>query len=103
MLAALEACTGRRAEAIVGKPSRHMGEAILDRLGVAPEHAAMVGDRLATDVAMGQTLDMAGVLVLSGATTVHDLAQSDIHPDVVVSHLDDLVPHLTDDLVPNLN
>jgi NagD protein len=103
MLAALEACTGRTAEAIVGKPSRHMGEAILDRLGVAPERAAMVGDRLATDVAMGQTLDMAGVLVLSGATTVDDLAQSDIHPDVVVSHLDDLVPHFNDNFVSHYN
>lgn len=93
MLAALEACSGGRAEAIVGKPSRHMGEAIMARLGVAPERAAMVGDRLATDVAMGQALSMTGVLVLSGATTSDDVAHSDIRPDLVVPFLADLVPH----------
>jgi len=95
MLAALEACTGRRAEAIVGKPSRHMGDAVVERLGVAPERAAMVGDRLATDVAMGQTLAMAGVLVLSGATTLADVGESAIRPDIVVSSLADLVPFPT--------
>jgi HAD superfamily hydrolase (TIGR01450 family) len=96
MLAALEACTGAVAEAVVGKPSRHMGEAILDRLGVAPGRAAMVGDRLATDVAMGQALHMAGVLVLSGATTERDLADSPIDPDLVVASLADLVPRHPD-------
>ncbi len=68
MLAALEACTGARAEAIVGKPSRHMAEALLERLGVDPARAAVVGDRLATDVAMADELGATGVLVLSGAT-----------------------------------
>ncbi|MEO8094826.1 MAG: HAD-IIA family hydrolase, partial [Pseudolysinimonas sp.] len=53
MLAALEACTGAKAEAIVGKPSIHMANAFLGRLGVPPAEAAMVGDRLLTDVAMG--------------------------------------------------
>lgn len=92
MLAALEACTGQQAVAVVGKPSLHMGAAILHRLGVPPERAAMVGDRLATDVAMGQALGMAGVLVLSGATDETDLAGSDISPDLVALSLADVVP-----------
>ncbi|WP_445181606.1 HAD-IIA family hydrolase [Pseudonocardia sp. Cha107L01] len=92
MLAALEACTGRAAEAVVGKPSRHMGAAVLDRLGVAPERAAMVGDRIATDIAMGQQLGMAGVLVLSGATRLSDLAGFDIHPDYIIATLADVIP-----------
>lgn len=92
MLAALEACTGRAAEAVVGKPSAHMGAAVLERLGVAPQRAAMVGDRVATDVAMGQLLGMAGVLVLSGATRLCDLAASDIRPDYVVASLAEVVP-----------
>jgi HAD superfamily hydrolase (TIGR01450 family) len=92
MLAALEACTGRVAEAVVGKPSRHMGAAVLDRLGVAPGRAAMVGDRVGTDVAMGQLLGMAGVLVLSGATRQQDLDRSAIHPDYVVPTLADVLP-----------
>jgi NagD protein len=92
MLAAVEACTGRTAEAIVGKPSRHMGEAVLARLGVPPEHAAMVGDRLLTDVAMGQTLGMAGILVLTGATHPDDVVAAAVRPDYVVRSLADVVP-----------
>jgi HAD superfamily hydrolase (TIGR01450 family) len=92
MLAAVEACTGQRAEVVTGKPSRWMGDAILERLGVPPGRAAMVGDRVATDVAMGQQLGMTGVLVLSGATTVADLEVSDIRPDYVITGLSDLLP-----------
>jgi NagD protein len=97
MLAALEACTGRTAEVVAGKPSRLMGEALVERLGVAPARAAMVGDRLSTDVVMGQRLGMAGVLVLSGATTSADLASSAVHPDYVIDGLADLLPAPPDD------
>jgi ribonucleotide monophosphatase NagD (HAD superfamily) len=72
MLAAVEACTGATAEAIVGKPSRQMAAAVLDRLGTGAAGAAgaaMVGDRLATDMAMARGAGMTGVLVLTGATS----------------------------------
>ena len=96
MLAAVEACTGRTAEVVAGKPSRHMGAALLDRLGVPPGRAAMVGDRLGTDVVMGQTLGMAGVLVLSGTTSVEDLRASAVRPDYVIASLADLLPTVTE-------
>jgi HAD superfamily hydrolase (TIGR01450 family) len=83
MLAAIEACTGARAEAIVGKPSVHMANAFLDRLGVGAGDAVMVGDRLLTDVAMGLNAGMATVLVLSGATTREQLAASPVVPTYV--------------------
>jgi HAD superfamily hydrolase (TIGR01450 family) len=92
MLAAVEACTGRRAEAVVGKPSRHMADAFLDRLGVAVSDSVMVGDRLLTDVAMARTTGMASVLSLGGATSPADLATSEIQPDFVVDHLTELIP-----------
>jgi len=92
MLAAIEACTGARAEAIVGKPSAHMAVAFLDRLGVDPSRAAVVGDRLATDIAMGRHIGAAGILVLSGATRAEDVDGADIRPDHVVSGIHELVP-----------
>lgn len=92
MLAAVEACTGQRAQAITGKPSQHMGAALVERLGVAADRAAMVGDRLATDVAMGQSLGMAGILVLSGVTTPADLLGLEQRPDYVIATLADLLP-----------
>jgi NagD protein len=96
MLAAVEACTGVRAEAIVGKPSAHMGRAILARLGVAPHESVIVGDRLLTDIAMAGELGMSSVLVLSGVTSLEDLAHSDVRPDFVVRSLLDLLPNRLD-------
>jgi HAD superfamily hydrolase (TIGR01450 family) len=97
MLAAIEACTGARAEAVLGKPSAVMGRALLERLGTAPGDAALVGDRLATDVAMGQLVEMAGVLVLSGATAADALAASEVRPDYVVEGIHRLLPEQTSD------
>jgi HAD superfamily hydrolase (TIGR01450 family) len=92
MLAALEACTGARAEAVVGKPSRHMVAAVLDRLDVAPEATAVVGDRPATDVAMGQSIGATGILVLSGATSAAEAAAGDVRPDHTLDSIRDLIP-----------
>lgn len=92
MLAAIEASTGTRAEAITGKPSRFMAEALLDRLGVPAGAAAMVGDRLSTDMAMADSTGMSGVLVLSGVATVADLAGSPVQPRFVIEDLSQLLP-----------
>jgi len=94
MLAALEACTGARAEAIVGKPSRHMAETLLERLGVEPARAAVVGDRLATDVAMAHELGATGILVLSGATDASAVLNSAIAPAYVLEGIAGLLAPL---------
>lgn len=91
MLAAIEACTGAVAEAVVGKPSIHMANAFLHRLGVPADQAAMVGDRLLTDVAMGLSAGMASVLVMSGATTDGMLAASSVVPTHVLNDVRGLI------------
>ena len=92
MLAAVEACTGTHAEAIVGKPSAHMAAAVLDRLAVSTKDCAMVGDRLATDVLLGRSLGMAAVLTLSGEATAAPGPDAPIRPDYVVADLLELIP-----------
>ena len=92
MLAAVEACTGVKAEAIVGKPSQHMAQAVLKHLNVAAGSVAMVGDRLATDIAMARSFGLAGVLVLTGASKLEDIAASPFKPDYAIESLDELVP-----------
>jgi NagD protein len=92
MLAALEACTGARAEAIVGKPSEHMAAELLRRLAVPAGEAAIVGDRLSTDIAMSRSLGTTSVLVLSGATTEDELACSPQRPDYVIDGIAALLP-----------
>jgi ribonucleotide monophosphatase NagD (HAD superfamily) len=92
MLAAVEACTGQQAEAVTGKPSRMMAEAVLERLDVQAGDAAMVGDRLATDIAMAETAGLAGVLVVGGTTAVAEISGSRHRPSYVVGTLRQLLP-----------
>lgn len=91
MLAAIEACTGARAEAVVGKPDRQMVETVLRRVRIEPARTAVVGDRLMTDVAMGQAAGATGVLVLSGATRAADVEIDPITPDYIIDSVRDLV------------
>jgi HAD superfamily hydrolase (TIGR01450 family) len=92
MLAAVEACTGAAAEAIMGKPTRYMANELLGRLAVAPGDAVLVGDRISTDVVMSRTAGMASVLVLSGVTTAAEMAVSADRPDFVITNLGELLP-----------
>jgi HAD superfamily hydrolase (TIGR01450 family) len=92
MLAAIEACTGSVAEAVVGKPSGHMADALLARMNVPAAEAATVGDRILTDVAMGQRHGMVGMLVLTGATSAEACLLSPVRPDYVVPSLADIIP-----------
>ena len=92
MLAAIEACTGARAEAVTGKPSRNMAELLLERLGTSAGDTALVGDRITTDMAMAESAGMAGVLVLSGVAAASDLHDSAVQPRYVINDLRELLP-----------
>lgn len=92
MLAAIETCTGTRAEAIVGKPSVYMAATILERLGVPAADTVMIGDRLLTDVGLARAAGMTAALVLSGATSAADVLAAPVPPDLVLARIDDLIP-----------
>lgn len=83
VIAALEACSGRRVEWIAGKPSELMLQVALQRLDFPPEACLMVGDRLETDVEMGRRGGLWTAAVLTGVTTPQTLAGSEIQPDFV--------------------
>lgn len=92
IIAAVEACTNTKIEAIVGKPSRHMAEAVLNLLGLPAQRCVMTGDRLETDVLMGLNAGMSAALTLTGATTQQMLAESTVEPTYVVRQLAELLP-----------
>jgi NagD protein len=92
IIAAIEACTGHGVEQIYGKPSPTMMHTAMAIVGTAPSESIMVGDRLETDIKMGQRAGMATALPLTGATSRADLAKSEIEPDFVLERLDDLIP-----------
>jgi HAD superfamily hydrolase (TIGR01450 family) len=91
MIAAVEAVTDRKVEAIVGKPSPIILEVALATLGVPADDAAIVGDRIETDIVMGRRLGLGTVLVLSGVTRAGDPRIAVIAPDHVVGSVRDLV------------
>jgi len=86
VIALVAASTGRKPDVIVGKPNRPMLEAVQAKLGVPVEQMCMVGDRLYTDIALGQT-GCATVLVLSGETRREDLPAAAWQPDYIVDNL----------------
>jgi HAD superfamily hydrolase (TIGR01450 family) len=91
MIAAVEAVTDRKVETIVGKPSPIILEVALAALGVAASEAAIVGDRLETDMVMGRRLGLGTVLVLSGVTRGDDPRIASVAPDHVLQSIRDLV------------
>jgi NagD protein len=92
IIAAIEACTNTRVEAVVGKPSAYMIEAALHLMNLPEAECLMTGDRLETDVLMGLDAGMSAALTLTGATHESALADSPIHPTYVLRNLGDLLP-----------
>jgi arabinose operon protein AraL len=92
VIAAVEASTGVTCEAIVGKPSHHMSEAVLAMLDLPPADCLITGDRLETDVRMGLDAGMSAAIALTGATTAGMVATSLIRPTYVIERLADLLP-----------
>lgn len=92
IIAAIEACTDTTCEAIVGKPSRHTIDAILGLVKLPARDCIMIGDRLETDVQMGNDAGMASALTMTGATTKEMLAKSAIAPRYVIEDLAGLLP-----------
>lgn len=91
ILAAIEACTGVRAEAVVGKPSPHMAASILERLSLPVHRVLMFGDRIETDILMARNAGMAAALVLSGVTDQEMARHADPAPTYVINGLTDLL------------
>lgn len=87
MIAFVHASTGRDPDLVVGKPNRMIVDAVAQKLGLDIEQMAMVGDRLYTDIALGQTSGITTCLVLSGETRPEDLAQSEFQPTYIFDNL----------------
>ena len=92
IIAAIEACTSTKCEAIVGKPSRYTIQAVLDLVQLPASECVMTGDRLETDVQMGLDAGMSAALALTGATTEAMLAASAVRPTYVLRQLAELIP-----------
>lgn len=90
-IAALSHLTGRTVELLAGKPSPLIMQAALEILGVPAERCMMVGDRLETDMRMGQEAGLATAAVLTGVATRTEIDQMSQQPDYVIEHLTELL------------
>ncbi|NKE37167.1 HAD-IIA family hydrolase [Natronococcus sp. JC468] len=87
ILAAMGAVGGREPDAILGKPSSVAAEAAIDRLGADPGDVLVVGDRLDTDIALGERAGMETALVLTGITDEATLESASVEPDHILESL----------------
>jgi HAD superfamily hydrolase (TIGR01450 family) len=94
IVAAIEACTGVRCEAVTGKPDPYMLASALAALNLPAADCLVTGDRLYTDIRMARDAGMPSALVLTGETTPETLraAGPDERPDFVLDRLDALLP-----------
>jgi 4-nitrophenyl phosphatase len=87
IIAAIQTATDV-APLIIGKPERAMFDIAVEQLQAARETAAMLGDRLDTDIEGAQRAGLKSILVMTGVTTRESLAQSKVRPDFVFENLD---------------
>jgi HAD superfamily hydrolase (TIGR01450 family) len=94
IVAAIEACTGKKCQVNVGKPDPIMLETIMDLIGLDAKDCVMSGDRLYTEIRMAKAAGMPSAVVLTGEITKRDLAgeSEENLPDYALERIDQLVP-----------
>jgi len=95
MIAFVQTSTGRLPDKVIGKPNRAIIDELAKKIQVPMEQLAMIGDRLYTDIALGETTGITTILVLSGETRRSDLETSPHKPDYIFEHLGELAAYLT--------
>jgi NagD protein len=78
----------------VGKPNPLMMRSALNALDAHSETAAMVGDRMDTDVVAGLESGLEAILVLSGSTTREEADRFPYRASRIVDSVADLLPEL---------
>ena len=85
--ALIEDVTGRRPEAVPGKPNKDMIEGIMDKYGLKNDEIIMVGDRIYTDMEMARRAQVPSALVLTGEATLETLKESGLTPELVMDNI----------------
>ena len=78
----------------IGKPNPLMMRSALNALDAHSETAAMIGDRMDTDIVAGLEAGMETILVLTGITNREDAEQHPYRPSRIVDSIADLIEML---------
>ncbi|KAL7064128.1 hypothetical protein AAHC03_05207 [Spirometra sp. Aus1] len=86
---------------VFGKPHKAMFDYLVETVGISSADAAMVGDRLDTDILFANKFGLLSICVLTGATTEEGLSEArrdrdneSLLPDLVYPTLVDLCTQL---------
>lgn len=90
MIGAIEGTTGMKITTVMGKPSVLTALTALDILGLEAEACLMTGDRLETDIRMGNQAGMSTALVLTGVSRPEDLKDSSVKPTYILNSVRDI-------------
>jgi len=93
-IAFVKASAGREPDLIVGKPNRIIADKAAERTGIPVSDMCMIGDRLYTDIALGETAGIPTVLVLSGETHADEVAMSPYQPSYIFQNLGKVAKYL---------
>lgn len=89
LVAPIELSTGKKAY-FVGKPNPLMMRTGLRLLDVHSEDAAMIGDRMDTDIVAGMESGLMTALVLSGVSTLENIKEFSYRPSVILNGVGDI-------------
>lgn len=91
LIGAIEGATGEKIQLITGKPSKIAAEEAVRLLDLDYADCYMVGDRLETDIKMGNETGMNSVLVLTGISTAEMARESVYQPRYVLDSVKGLL------------
>ena len=89
LISPIEMATGKQAY-FIGKPNPLMMRTGLRLLGVHSEEAAMIGDRMDTDIIGGVESGLDPILVLSGVTSRDEIDQFPYRPRLVLNNIGEI-------------
>ena len=89
LMAPIEMTTGKKPY-YIGKPNPLMMRTALKILGIHTSEAAMIGDRMDTDIIAGIESGMDSVLVLSGVTDLDTIEEYPFRPKYVLNGVGDI-------------
>jgi len=96
LVAPIELATGRKAY-FVGKPNALMMRTGIGMLGVHSSEAAIIGDRMDTDIIAGIETGITTILVLSGVTSREHIEEFPYRPKYIFDDVRDLTSQLTEE------
>jgi HAD superfamily hydrolase (TIGR01457 family) len=85
----IEQATGKKPY-VIGKPRPEMVNLVCSKFRVPSDNAAIIGDRLSTDIAVGRNAGVLTICVLSGESRLKDVKSSLVKPDCTIESIKEL-------------